>query len=208
MDKLFLAQNFLAKAKYNYGYNYDSDGFFGGFLAFLFWLFFMASLYVYSALTLMLIAKKTNTSNAWMAWIPILNLYLAIKIAGKSIIWLLLFLLPFVNIVAAVVIWAAIAERRGKPAWWGLLMLLPIINLVIIGLLAFGGGTGKVSVVSVKKKGGPSCPKCGASISSSDKFCQNCGAKIVEKKKSGFCSKCGAGTKPSDKFCPECGAKL
>lgn len=30
--------------------------------------------YVYFAICLMKIAKKTNTENAWMAWIPIANL--------------------------------------------------------------------------------------------------------------------------------------
>ncbi len=50
-------------------------------------------LYVYSSLALMTIANKTHTENAWMAWIPILNVYLLVTIADKPWWWTLLILL-------------------------------------------------------------------------------------------------------------------
>ena len=211
--------NFLAKS--NYGYDYDS-GIGGGFLAFLFWFLGIVGLYVYVSIVLMKIAKKTNTSNSWMAWIPILKNYLLCRIAGKSIIWFVLLFLPFVNIVAVVVLWMAVAEKRGRPAWWGVLMLLPIVNLVVRGILAFSGVPGarqerseaaagkkkKPSVFSVgSSKPATACSECGASVSDADKFCPDCGAKVV-KKQGNFCPDCGAKTKSSDKFCPDCGAKL
>ena len=205
MDKMSFVQNFLAKAKYSYDYDAGAGI---GFLAFFFWFFLMAGIYLYGALTLMLIAKKTNTSNSWMAWVPFLNLYLAVKIAGKSLIWFIMFFLPFLNVVASVVIWAAISEKRGKPAWWGLLTLVPVANFVIMGILAFSGGKSN----SPKKRkssstSSESCSKCGASVTSNDKFCPDCGAEIVKKSGEGFCSKCGASITPNDKFCPDCGAK-
>jgi len=70
----------------------------------------------------MFIAKKTGTPNSWMAWIPILNLYLMCKAAGKSGIWIILLLLPVVNVVATILLWAGMAQRLGRPGWWGLLM--------------------------------------------------------------------------------------
>jgi len=205
MDKMSFVQNFLAKTKY--GYNYGSGAGVGmGFLAFFFWFLMSAGFYVYSALTLMLIAKKTNTANAWMGWVPIANLYLAVKVAGKSLIWFIMFFLPFLNIVATVVVWAAISEKRGKPAWWGLLMLVPIANVVIMGILAFGGGG---SSSPKKRKSSPassgSCSKCGTSITPNDKFCPDCGAKVAEKR---ACSQCGTSITPNDKFCPDCGTKI
>ncbi len=54
---------------------------------------------------------------------------------------------------------------------------------------------------SGKKK----CPKCGAEISASAKFCPECGEKIPAKK---FCSECGAEVSATAKFCPECGNKI
>ena len=91
--------NFLAKS--NYGYDYDSGG---GFFTFFFWFLAIIGLYVYVSIVLMKIAKKTNTPHAWMAWIPILKNYLLCKIAGKSIIWFILLFIPFISIVAAVVL--------------------------------------------------------------------------------------------------------
>ncbi|MBI1941575.1 MAG: hypothetical protein HYS33_08730, partial [Acidobacteria bacterium] len=38
-----------------------------------------AVFYVYSSLALQTIAKKTNTENAWLAWIPIANVILMLN---------------------------------------------------------------------------------------------------------------------------------
>lgn len=73
-------------------------------------------IYVYIAYTLMVIANKTNTENSWFAWIPILNLYLMCKIADKPGWWLILFLIPLVNIVIAIIVWMKIAEKMGNRA--------------------------------------------------------------------------------------------
>jgi hypothetical protein len=106
---------------------------FSGFFAFIFWV----AVYVWLALCLYVIAKKTNTPNEWLAWIPIANIYLMCKIAGKPGWWTVLFFIPIVNIVFAVIVWWGIAEARQKPGWLGLLMLVPIANLIIPGILAF-----------------------------------------------------------------------
>lgn len=97
--------------------------------------------YVYFAYALMTLAKKTNTANGWMAWIPVLNAYLMIKIAGKPGWWLLLLLVPIVNIVIAVIVWMKIAEAVKKPNWLGVLILVPIVNFFIPGYLAFSNNS-------------------------------------------------------------------
>jgi hypothetical protein len=93
--------------------------------------------YVYIAICVMMIANKTGTSNAWFAWIPILNVFLLLMIAKKPLWWIILFLIPLVNIVIAVIVWMAVAEARKKPSWLGILMLIPGLNLIIPGILAF-----------------------------------------------------------------------
>ena len=95
------------------------------------------ALYVYMGLTLQTIAKKTNTENAWWAWIPIINIILMLNIAKKPVWWIILMLVPLVNIVIAIIVWMAIAEARGKPNWWGILMIVPLVNLIVPGYLAF-----------------------------------------------------------------------
>ncbi len=93
--------------------------------------------YVWIALCLYIIAKKTNTENPWMAWIPFANIILACKIAGKPWWWIFLFFIPIVNIVLGIIVMWNICEVRGKPGWLGVLMIIPIANLIIPGILAF-----------------------------------------------------------------------
>ena len=93
--------------------------------------------YVYTAYALQTIARKTGTEKGWFAWIPFLNLYLMCKIAERPGWWIILFFIPIVNLVIAVILWMVVAERRHKPSWWGILTLIPIVNFVIIGILAF-----------------------------------------------------------------------
>ena len=103
-------------------------------------LIFAAVFYVYFALALQTIAKKTNTENAWLAWIPIVNVILLLNIAKKPIWWIVFFIVPILNIagiVIGIILWMRIAEVRGRPGWWGILMIVPIANLVILGLLAW-----------------------------------------------------------------------
>ncbi len=93
--------------------------------------------YVYMALALQTIAQKTSTENAWLAWVPILNIILMLNIAKKPLWWILLCLIPLVNIVIIIMVWMAIAEARGKPNWWGILIIIPVAQLIVPGYLAW-----------------------------------------------------------------------
>ena len=107
-------------------------------------LIFSLAVYVYMAWALMVIAQKTNTPNAWLAWIPIGNLYLMTQIAGVpwwTILVFLLLLIPLLNLgVLAVYIWWwwKIAEKRGMPGWYGVLAAIPLLNLIFQGIIAWG----------------------------------------------------------------------
>jgi hypothetical protein len=93
--------------------------------------------YVYFALALQAIAKRTNTENDWWAWIPILQIILMLNIAQKPVWWIILFFIPLVGIVFMIIVWMAIAEAVKKPNWWGILMIVPIANLIVPGYLAW-----------------------------------------------------------------------
>jgi dolichyl-phosphate-mannose--protein O-mannosyl transferase len=107
----------------------------GGMLLF-FWICAIAG-YIYFALALQTIANKTNTENAWLAWIPIANIILMLNIARKPIWWIILFLIPLVNLVMAIIVWMGIAEARNKPSWWGILLIVPLVNVIVPGYLAW-----------------------------------------------------------------------
>jgi hypothetical protein len=100
--------------------------------------FFVVSigLYAFFAYTLQLTAKKLGMENTWMAWVPVANLYLMVLMSEKPMWWLVMFFLPFANLIAFIVIWMAIAEKRGKPNWWGLLMLVPLVQFYAAYYLA------------------------------------------------------------------------
>jgi hypothetical protein len=107
----------------------------GGIL--LFFLVVGLGVYIYMALALQTIATKTGTENPWLAWIPIANIILMLMVAKKPLWWLLLFFIPLVNIVMAILVWMAVAEARGKPNWWGILMIVPLVNFIVPGYLAW-----------------------------------------------------------------------
>ncbi|MBD3246643.1 MAG: hypothetical protein GF333_06480 [Candidatus Omnitrophica bacterium] len=107
------------------------------------------AVYIYAAICLQTIAKKTETENAWLAWIPIGNVILMCDIAQKPKWWVIFFLLPalpipVINVIAGlasmvlgVILWMQMAEARGKPSWMGILMIVPLVNFVIMGMIAF-----------------------------------------------------------------------
>ncbi len=107
----------------------------GGFM-FIFLIFCLIS-YVYIALALQTIAQKTNTENGWLAWIPIANIILMLNIAKKPIWWIVLFLIPLVSLVMAIIVWMGVAEARNKPSWWGVLLIVPVVGLIVPGYLAW-----------------------------------------------------------------------
>lgn len=74
----------------------------------------------------------------WAAIIPIYNIIILLKIAGKPMWWIILFLIPLVNFIAIIMVSIAVAERFGKGAGFGLgLAFLPFIFYPLLG---FGDG--------------------------------------------------------------------
>jgi hypothetical protein len=129
---------------YNYSYqgNVPPEAAAGAFALFgglfLLLLVVFVIVYILVAISLMRIAKRTNTENAWFAWIPILNLILMLQIAQRPMWWLIFFLVPFVNIVGIVlqfVIWIDIAKRLGKSPVIG--FFAGLIPIIFVPWLAF-----------------------------------------------------------------------
>lgn len=72
----------------------------------------------------------------WAALIPIYNVYIMCKVAGRPGWWLLLMLIPFVNLIIAIILSVDIAKRFGKGVGFAIgMVLLPFIFWPI---LAFG----------------------------------------------------------------------
>lgn len=111
------------------------------------------------------VGKRLDYRRGWLAWVPIANIWMIAELSGKEnpIAWFgavaLLSISSNLNslidsealsgiislaasvgtVVIMVLLWSAIAERRGKPGWWGILWIVPIANIVILVLLGNKG---------------------------------------------------------------------
>lgn len=99
---------------------------------------FLALLYLVIAVAAIAGLWKTfNKANkpGWGALIPIYNVYLILKMAGRPGWWLLLYLVPIVNIVVHIVVSIDVAKAFKKSAAFGVvgLWLFSMIGFLILG---------------------------------------------------------------------------
>ena len=92
---------------------------------------------IYAAFTLQKLAERTGTDGEWMAWIPIAHTYLACRVGNRPGWWFLLYMVPFINILIDILVWAGIARARAKSGWLGILVLVPLGSLFLMGYLAY-----------------------------------------------------------------------
>jgi len=76
------------------------------------------------------IAKKTGYGEqAWMAWVPIAQTMLQLRIIQKPTWWLALLFIPVVNFVTWVVICMGLARSRGKGPFAGIVAsFVPVLG--------------------------------------------------------------------------------
>ena len=105
-------------------------------------------LYVYTSVVYMRLAQKMGVAHAWLAWIPIANLYLISKMAEMHwwpMLLILLGIVPLFGVLALIALvvylflWhCRIFERINRPTWWALPLIMPgigrIVFLVLLGL--------------------------------------------------------------------------
>ena len=96
---------------------------------------FMVIFYVFFSLCLMLIAKKMGVANAWLAWIPIANIYLMTQMAGRPGWWTVLMFVPLANAVIGIILWVDILKKLNKNPWMVLVLLF--FGVIYLPILAF-----------------------------------------------------------------------
>ena len=69
----------------------------------------------------------------WAAIVPIYNVMVLLEIVGKPMWWLILFFIPFVNFIVAIIVLFQLAKNFGKGGGFaiGLLILPPIFYSVL-----------------------------------------------------------------------------
>ncbi len=94
---------------------------------------------LYIAIVVLVIAGFWKTFEkagqpGWAAIVPIYNVIILLKIVGKPLWWIILFLIPFVSIVMAIIVAMEVAKSFGKSAGFGVgLAFLPFIFYPILG---------------------------------------------------------------------------
>lgn len=72
----------------------------------------------------------------WAALIPFYNGYVLLQVAGRPGWWLLLFFIPFVNIIIAIIVSIDVAKNFGEGTGFGL--GLAFLGFIFYPLLGFG----------------------------------------------------------------------
>lgn len=72
----------------------------------------------------------------WLSIIPLVNLYVLLKVAKRPGWWLILYLVPVVNIVVSIIVSIDVAKAFGKSSAFGVfgLWLFSFIGYPMLGL--------------------------------------------------------------------------
>jgi hypothetical protein len=102
---------------------------------------FSLFIYLFFSYCLYRIARKLDVRFAWLAWLPVAQLWPLVGSAGKPWWWVFLLVLvsviPPLSIVLFVYIWMLITGNLGKNRWLGLLSIVPAINVLFLAYLVF-----------------------------------------------------------------------
>jgi len=72
----------------------------------------------------------------WAAIVPIYNIIVLLQIAGKPVWWIILFFIPIVSLIIAILTYVALAERFGKGG--GFAVGLVLLGPIFFPILGFG----------------------------------------------------------------------
>ncbi|MEZ5134056.1 MAG: succinate--CoA ligase subunit alpha [Acidimicrobiales bacterium] len=99
------------------------------------YLAFIVGFYCFYALCYAKTFQKAGLP-AWWGWVPVVNSWGMVQLAGRDVVWFVLMLIPCVNLVALVVVSMDVAKAFGKDPGWGL--GLAFLGFVFWPMLAFG----------------------------------------------------------------------
>ena len=100
---------------------------------------------IYLAIVVIVIAGMWKTFEkagqpGWGCIIPIYNIYLMTKIAAKPAWWVIMFFIPLVNIVFAIMLYNEIAKKFGQGIGFTIgLILLPFVFFPILAYIIHSG---------------------------------------------------------------------
>lgn len=96
---------------------------------------------IYLAIVILMVASLWKIfvkagKPGWAAIVPIYNIIIMLEIIGKPLWWIILMIIPFVNIVIAIICILELAKRFGKSTGFAVGLLL--LSIIFMPMLAFG----------------------------------------------------------------------
>ncbi|MDZ4169731.1 MAG: DUF5684 domain-containing protein [Coriobacteriia bacterium] len=96
----------------------------------------------------------------WASIVPIYNIIVLLEIVGRPIWWIILFLVPFVNVVIMIMVYNDLSKSFGKGA--GFTLGLVFLSAIFMLILGFGSaryiGPGGVATASTLPPVAPAPP--------------------------------------------------
>jgi hypothetical protein len=93
--------------------------------------------FIWNAICLRRIAKKSRTEPSWLAWVPIGQLYLIFKLARTSGWYMLFVFVPFFGSLLCLAVWTRVPKCLGIVGAQRFLIIVPLVSDIYIGWLAF-----------------------------------------------------------------------
>lgn len=96
------------------------------------------AIYLLAAVGLTMLTARLGMRGGWMAWVPILNLFLLCRMARSSAVWILPALTPIVGLAALSYLGVRVARRLGMPGVIGAMFGVPFVGALLPIPMALG----------------------------------------------------------------------
>jgi hypothetical protein len=98
------------------------------------YILFMLLIYLFAGFCIGKMFEKAGKP-LWAGFVPIYNYIVMLEIVGRPTWWIILLLIPPVNIVVGIILSIDIAKSYGKDTLWGILLIL--FSVVVLPIMAF-----------------------------------------------------------------------
>ncbi|MBF0478829.1 MAG: hypothetical protein HQL26_05045 [Candidatus Omnitrophica bacterium] len=99
------------------------------------WGILLGIYYLFFTIPFVMLARRFREDMFW-SMVPIVNVFMLLKIAERSYWEIFILLIPGLNIILWIIIWMRIARLLQKSGWWSLLMCIPLVNIAVLWFLA------------------------------------------------------------------------
>jgi uncharacterized membrane protein YhaH (DUF805 family) len=93
--------------------------------------------YVFACFCYKRICEKCGVTPGVLIWIPIVHFIPLLQVVKMPVWTILLLLVPLVNLVFVIVVFAKLSIARGKSGWLVIMCFIPLINFLFLPYLAF-----------------------------------------------------------------------